>query len=106
VSAASCRRGRVAARRSRRIEDLFDRYLDHVMDCVVRLGVAPALAMDAIFTTVLYLAEQKALPPFPGVRASMEVMGRWVIAAADFDLPGLLERSIRFSAADSEGSSS
>lgn len=105
MSAASCRRGRAAARKARRVEELFDQYLDHVLDGVAQLGVEPAMAMDAIFTAATYLAEQCVLPVFPGTRASAARVGSWMIAAAEFDFATFMVKSV-LSVADPEGVSS
>jgi hypothetical protein len=94
VIRASLLRGRAAARRAIKVEELFDQYLDHVMDLIVRLGVDPPVAMDVIFETATYLSEQRVLPIFPGSRARSDRVGAWILAAGAFDFATFVERSV------------
>ena len=91
---ASLLRGRAAARRAIKVEELFDQYLDHVMDLLVRLGVDPPVAMDAIFEAATYLAEQRVLPVFPSPRSRSSRVGAWVLAAGAFDFATFMEQSV------------
>lgn len=82
---------RVRRRREERVQEAFDGYLDHIVERLEAHGVESAVAIDVIFNTVEHLGEQGELPPFPEGDVSYQVMGHWLVAAADFGLAEFVE---------------
>lgn len=88
---ATVRQEALARRRVEgRVQRAFDLYMDHAVDRLVALGATDEVALDAIFQTVTYLAEEGVLPPFPTERATYEEAAHWLVEAADFGLVGFL----------------
>lgn len=84
---AAVRQAALARRRAEhKVQQAFDLYMDHAVDRLVELGVSSEVALDAIFQTVTYLAEEEVLPSYPTERASYEEAARWLVAAVDFGL--------------------
>lgn len=81
-------------RAEHKVQRAFDLYMDHVVDRLVQLGAASEVALDVIFQTVTYLAEEGVLPPYPTERATYEEAARWLVAAADFGLVEFLVEAV------------
>lgn len=86
MSDAARQQARKERERDRLIELAFDRFMDHLVDRVMLIGVDESVAMDAIFHTITYLAEKGTLPEYPRERATSREVGEWLVAAADFGL--------------------
>lgn len=100
---AAVRQIALARRRAEhKVQQAFDQYMDHAVDRLVELGVSSEVALDAIFQTVTYLAEEEVLPPFPTERASYEEAARWLVAAADFGLVDFLLEAAEEEAAEND----
>jgi len=76
-------RAREEREAERRVQEAFDRYLDYTVERLMGIGIEPETATEAVFNAVTMLAEMGELPPFPCGNVSYQVMGKWLVAAAD-----------------------
>ncbi len=64
---------------------VFNDYIDHGIDILVKAGLPERDALEAIFQVATVLAEQKALPAFPDDEAAPEDLGAWLVQAKDLE---------------------
>lgn len=85
MSRAARQRARQERERAGRVQDAFDRYLDHTVHRLGAIGVDSAVATEAIFEAVTMLEEDGSLPPFPEGDVHYLRVAKWLVAAADFE---------------------
>lgn len=84
MSRAARQRARHERGNAEKVQDAFDRYLDHTVHRLEAVGVDSSVATEAIFEAVTMLGEDGSLPPFPEGDVHYSHMARWLVAAADF----------------------
>ena len=77
------------------VQEAFDSYLDMVVDSLQELGISSDIAIESIFSTAEYLAENSVLPQFPEGDVHYRVMGTWLIAAVDFDFADFMMQAVK-----------
>jgi hypothetical protein len=65
------------------IDCAFDRYIEHIVDRLIELGLDSNAALATVFTSADFVTEQGDLPVFPDDQSTQRERGEWLVAAVD-----------------------